>query len=276
MYRAVGLAARASRGRRSRSRTRSRGRRDCRGVAHRARALGRRAAASCWTAGTSSEEIRRAGDLALRLGRLGHPRGPADASSPEQQRLGRERGGVLEGRDIGTKVFPDTPHKFFLTADPAVRAAPPHPGARRAGNPPALRGGPREMEKRDRDDSSTGRLAPDPGSPLYPDRLDRPGRRGRRGRDREAGSRGDLTRLAAEPIGYCFANQRLMRGDPFSNDGRKAQSDRRSGSRADGNRTGTDAPGVRTPPGPIRELLQELAGGTDHPRPRPRRSRPPR
>lgn len=39
-----------------------------------------------------------------------------------QQELGRERGGVLEGRDIGTKVFPETPHKFFLTARPNVRA----------------------------------------------------------------------------------------------------------------------------------------------------------
>lgn len=39
-----------------------------------------------------------------------------------QQELGRRRGGVLEGRDIGTKVFPETPHKFFLTARPEVRA----------------------------------------------------------------------------------------------------------------------------------------------------------
>jgi CMP/dCMP kinase len=39
-----------------------------------------------------------------------------------QQELGRRRGGVLEGRDIGTKVFPATPHKFFLTARPEVRA----------------------------------------------------------------------------------------------------------------------------------------------------------
>jgi cytidylate kinase len=39
-----------------------------------------------------------------------------------QQDLGRRSGGVLEGRDIGTKVFPDTPHKFFLTATPEVRA----------------------------------------------------------------------------------------------------------------------------------------------------------
>lgn len=39
-----------------------------------------------------------------------------------QQQLGRRDGGVLEGRDIGTKVFPETPHKFFLTARPDVRA----------------------------------------------------------------------------------------------------------------------------------------------------------
>ena len=31
-------------------------------------------------------------------------------------------GAVVEGRDIGTKVFPSTPHKFFLEASPRVRA----------------------------------------------------------------------------------------------------------------------------------------------------------
>jgi cytidylate kinase len=30
-------------------------------------------------------------------------------------------GAVLEGRDIGTRVFPDTPHKFFLDARSDVR-----------------------------------------------------------------------------------------------------------------------------------------------------------
>jgi cytidylate kinase len=39
-----------------------------------------------------------------------------------QRRLAEKSGGVLEGRDIGTRVFPETPHKFFLTAPPAVRA----------------------------------------------------------------------------------------------------------------------------------------------------------
>jgi cytidylate kinase len=28
----------------------------------------------------------------------------------------------MDGRDIGTIVFPNTPHKFFLTASPEVRA----------------------------------------------------------------------------------------------------------------------------------------------------------
>jgi cytidylate kinase len=39
-----------------------------------------------------------------------------------QREIGRKRGGVLEGRDIGTVVFPETPHKFFLTASAEVRA----------------------------------------------------------------------------------------------------------------------------------------------------------
>lgn len=41
-----------------------------------------------------------------------------------QRRLALEspNGAVLEGRDIGTVVFPDADLKFFLDADPAVRA----------------------------------------------------------------------------------------------------------------------------------------------------------
>jgi cytidylate kinase len=39
-----------------------------------------------------------------------------------QRELALQGGGVLEGRDIGTKVVPETPHKFFLTARAEVRA----------------------------------------------------------------------------------------------------------------------------------------------------------
>ena len=45
-----------------------------------------------------------------------------------QRRLAGEAGAVLEGRDIGTAVFPDAPVKVFLDASADVRAA------RRAGD----------------------------------------------------------------------------------------------------------------------------------------------
>jgi cytidylate kinase len=40
----------------------------------------------------------------------------------EQQSLATQAPLVMEGRDIGTVVFPHTPYKFFLDADPRVRA----------------------------------------------------------------------------------------------------------------------------------------------------------
>jgi cytidylate kinase len=39
-----------------------------------------------------------------------------------QRQAGRPGGVVLEGRDIGTVVFPEAEVKFFLTARPEVRA----------------------------------------------------------------------------------------------------------------------------------------------------------
>lgn len=40
-----------------------------------------------------------------------------------QRRLGRAQDSVVDGRDIGTVVFPDADVKIFLTARPEVRAA---------------------------------------------------------------------------------------------------------------------------------------------------------
>jgi cytidylate kinase len=40
-----------------------------------------------------------------------------------QRAMGEQGGVVMEGRDIGTVVFPDAEYKFFLEADPEVRAA---------------------------------------------------------------------------------------------------------------------------------------------------------
>ncbi|MGE5715578.1 MAG: (d)CMP kinase [Acidobacteriota bacterium] len=71
-----------------------------------------------------------------------------------QRSLALQGGGVLEGRDIGTKVVPETPHKFFLTASPDVRA-------RRRFEELSARGAPQtfaqvlaDMEARDRADST--------------------------------------------------------------------------------------------------------------------------
>lgn len=40
----------------------------------------------------------------------------------QQQRLGQDKDTVMDGRDIGTTVFPDADLKIFMTADPKVRA----------------------------------------------------------------------------------------------------------------------------------------------------------
>ncbi len=39
----------------------------------------------------------------------------------QQQKMGEKKGIVMDGRDIGTTVFPDAELKIFVTADPAVR-----------------------------------------------------------------------------------------------------------------------------------------------------------
>jgi cytidylate kinase len=39
-----------------------------------------------------------------------------------QRAIGRRHGAALEGRDIGTVVFPDADYKFYLDADPDERA----------------------------------------------------------------------------------------------------------------------------------------------------------
>lgn len=39
-----------------------------------------------------------------------------------QRQLGKDGGVVVEGRDMGTVVFPEADVKFFLTAEPSVRA----------------------------------------------------------------------------------------------------------------------------------------------------------
>jgi cytidylate kinase len=60
------------------------------------------------------------GDLASRLSTRPVVR---DHLRKLQQAAGEDGGVVMEGRDIGTAIFPDAEFKFFLTADIKVRAA---------------------------------------------------------------------------------------------------------------------------------------------------------
>ncbi len=45
-----------------------------------------------------------------------------EAMTAQQQAMGREGGIVMDGRDIGTAVFPDAEMKVFVTAAPEIRA----------------------------------------------------------------------------------------------------------------------------------------------------------
>jgi cytidylate kinase len=72
----------------------------------------------------------------------------------EQRRLASERGGVLEGRDIGTRVFPDTPHKFFVTAPISVRVERRARELAQRGTPQPLDAVRADIERRDHADST--------------------------------------------------------------------------------------------------------------------------
>ena len=45
-----------------------------------------------------------------------------EAMVAQQQAMGKEKGIVMDGRDIGTPVFPDAELKIFVTATPEIRA----------------------------------------------------------------------------------------------------------------------------------------------------------
>lgn len=72
-----------------------------------------------------------------------------------QQQMGRKRGIVMDGRDIGTVIFPDAELKIFLVADPAERAKRRHAElSLKAGGAavPSLEELEAEIKQRDRDD----------------------------------------------------------------------------------------------------------------------------
>ncbi len=70
-----------------------------------------------------------------------------------QRKAGAEGGVVLEGRDIGTVVFPDAEVKFFLTASPEVRARRRYEELAARGNAPSYEETLADVERRDKADT---------------------------------------------------------------------------------------------------------------------------
>jgi CMP/dCMP kinase len=71
-----------------------------------------------------------------------------------QQDMGALGGVVLDGRDIGTAVFPDADVKFYVDADPARRAVRRHAELVAAGAPADLAAIESEIRERDHADST--------------------------------------------------------------------------------------------------------------------------
>jgi len=72
------------------------------------------------------------------------------------------RGAVLDGRDIGTVIYPEAPVKLFITADPAIRAHRRHLELLNAGRETTLDQVKHDMRQRDIRDSTRA------GAPLRP------------------------------------------------------------------------------------------------------------
>jgi cytidylate kinase len=70
-----------------------------------------------------------------------------------QREMGKAGGVVLDGRDIGTAVFPDAEVKIYVDADPAVRALRRHAELEAAGEKADLAAIERDVRERDWNDS---------------------------------------------------------------------------------------------------------------------------
>ncbi|MCB0643310.1 MAG: (d)CMP kinase, partial [Phaeodactylibacter sp.] len=72
----------------------------------------------------------------------------------QQQEMGNSKGVVLDGRDIGTVVFPDAELKIFLTADPMIRAQRRYDELKAKGQEPDFEAVLQNLQERDHIDST--------------------------------------------------------------------------------------------------------------------------
>lgn len=90
-------------------------------------------------------------DAASRISTLGFVR---KALVKQQQEMGKEKGVIMDGRDIGTVVFPDAELKIFLTASPMVRATRRYEELKTKGENPVFEDVMNNLTERDERDSN--------------------------------------------------------------------------------------------------------------------------
>jgi cytidylate kinase len=105
-----------------------------------------------------TEEIRKP-SMSLLASDISRVRVVRESLMERQRGLGQEGGVILEGRDIGTVVYPDADLKFFLDADPRIRGRRRYEELKAKGERVNLDRTIREIEMRDISDR-TRSLAP--------------------------------------------------------------------------------------------------------------------
>ncbi len=74
-----------------------------------------------WMNGHNVERLIREMDVAAKVSDVAALKAVREFAVAQQQMIGRQKGIVMDGRDIGTTVFPTAELKIFMTARPAVR-----------------------------------------------------------------------------------------------------------------------------------------------------------
>ncbi|HUT52143.1 MAG TPA: (d)CMP kinase [bacterium] len=100
-----------------------------------------------------SEAIRR-GDMGLKASAISALPPVRERLTALQREMGRQGGVVMEGRDIGTVVFPDADYKFFVTASAEERARRRHEELKQKGEHIDFATVLADIKKRDHDDST--------------------------------------------------------------------------------------------------------------------------
>jgi CMP/dCMP kinase len=74
-----------------------------------------------WLNGENVEYVIRDLVIAEKVSEVAAVRAVREFAVARQQEMGKKKGIVMDGRDIGTVVFPDAELKIFMTADEAIR-----------------------------------------------------------------------------------------------------------------------------------------------------------